>query len=90
VQVMRKVTLVTDLEQQHPQFGGMPTADKSHTRRSPTSEPPRRPFSDRTARASRQHAARRCNKPWIAGAPDMVLNHEPQRERPSDFCGCVE
>jgi hypothetical protein len=29
--------------------------------------------------------------PWIALVPEIVLNHDPRRERPSEFChGCVE
>jgi hypothetical protein len=29
--------------------------------------------------------------PLIAHVPEIVLNHDPRRERPSDFCrGCVE
>jgi hypothetical protein len=64
---------------------------RSHTRHSAERTPPGRRSSDRAARALRQHAVRRGTNRRIGRAPDMVLNHDPQRERPSDFCaGCVE
>ena len=29
--------------------------------------------------------------PWIVHVPEIVLNHDPRRKRPSEFCrGCVE
>jgi hypothetical protein len=52
-----------------------------------------RPRSGATHRQPTEPIAspQRGTVPWIARVPDALLNHDPERERPSDFCaGCIE